>query len=151
MGSYLAFREVDVGMPICSELMYWTEPCLLKLTREQREGLRPMERIANYHVSILNDVFSFEREWKAAQEQEEGAALVNGVAVLAGEVGVGVGVARVLCLAIVRGWEKEFLEMVGGLDLINGEDGELMRRAVKGIERRMSGAEAFSWRTRRYL
>ncbi|KAK4459712.1 putative terpene cyclase [Cladorrhinum samala] len=153
MGSYLAFREVDVGMPICSELMYWADPCLLGLGREQREGvLRPLERIANYHVSILNDVFSFEREWKAAQEQEEGAALVNGVAVLAGEVGLGVGAARVLCLALVRGWEKEFLEMVAGLDLDdNGKDAELMRRAVKGIERRMSGAEAFSWRTRRYL
>ncbi|KAK3998071.1 putative terpene cyclase [Cladorrhinum sp. PSN332] len=157
LGSYLSFRETDVGMPICSELMYWTDPQLLSLTPKQRRALAPLERIANYHVSILNDCFSFEREWKAAREQEEGAVLVNGVVVLAGELGVGVGVARTLCLDIVRGWEREFLGMVAGLredGEFEGDDndgGKLMERAVKGIERRMSGAEAYSWRTKRYL
>ncbi|KAK4222457.1 putative terpene cyclase [Podospora fimiseda] len=145
--TYLSFREIDVGMPICSELMYWTEPDLLKLTTTQREKLRPLERIANYHVSILNDVFSFDREWKAAREQGEGAVMVNGVMVLSEELGVGVGVGRGVCVGIVRGWETEFLGLVEEMGL----EGELMKRAVKGIERRMAGAEGYSWRTRRYL
>ncbi|KAK4168418.1 putative terpene cyclase [Cladorrhinum sp. PSN259] len=153
LGSYLKFRETDVGMPICSELMYWVEPALLSLTQQQRETLKRMETIANYHVSILNDVFSFEREYKASREQDsEGAVLVNGVAVLSREIGVGVDVARSLCCEIVRGWEREFLGVVA--ETLKSKDVEkdgLMLRAIKGIERRMSGAEAYSWRTKRYL
>jgi aristolochene synthase len=157
LGDYLAFRETDVGMPICAELLYWTEPDLdAALGEAERAILRPLDRVANYHVSILNDVFSFEREWKAAQALEDGAVLVNGVAVLAKEANLSVHAARQLCLGLVRAWEVEFLSMAeellgsygpGG----QGEAGSLMRRAVKGIERRMTGAEAFSWRTSRYL
>ena len=155
LGEYLAFREIDVGMPICAELLYWTEPDLdAAIGEAEREALRPLDKVANYHVSILNDVFSFEREWKAARALEEGAVLVNGVAVLAREVNVSVGTARQLCLALVRAWEVEFLSMVKELlcsrDQGQEEAGRLMR-ALKGIERRMTGAEAFSWRTSRYL
>ncbi|KAK0716713.1 hypothetical protein B0T21DRAFT_375386 [Apiosordaria backusii] len=80
---YLIFRETDVGMPICVELLYWTDPSLSStITAQERQVLRPLEKLANYHVSILNDVFSFEREWKASQRNNKGGALVNGVAVL---------------------------------------------------------------------
>ncbi|GAB1315558.1 Isoprenoid synthase domain-containing protein [Madurella fahalii] len=155
LGDYLAFREVDVGMPICAELLYWTEPDLdAALDEPDRAALRPLDRVANYHVSILNDVFSFEREWKAARALGEGAALVNGVAVLAREANVSFGAARQLCLALVRAWETEFLSMVKELLGSCGRGQEEERRlvrAVKGIERRMTGAEAFSWRTSRYL
>ncbi|KAK0669936.1 putative terpene cyclase [Cercophora samala] len=151
---YLVFRETDVGMPICVELLYWSDPSLSTITASERQLLRPLERIANYHVSILNDVFSFEREWRAAERNGEGGgALVNGVAVLAEEANVGVLAARGLCVGLVRAWEGEFVRLVG--EVLAGEgggdgDGRL-RRAVEGIERRMSGAEAFSWRTGRYL
>ncbi|KAK4664535.1 uncharacterized protein QC763_511740 [Podospora pseudopauciseta] len=144
---YLVFRETDVGMPICVELLYWTDPALAGITADEKRMLRPLEKLANYHVSILNDVFSFEREWEAAEMNgEEGGALVNGVAVLAGEVGIGVEAARGLCVRLVRAWEGEFVRLKGEM-LVEGR----LRRAVEGIERRMSGAEAFSWRTGRYL
>lgn len=144
---YLVFRETDVGMPICVELLYWTDPALAGITVDEKRMLRPLEKLANYHVSILNDVFSFEREWQAAEMNgEEGGALVNGVAVLAGEVGIGVEAARGLCVRLVRAWEGEFVKLKGEM-LVEGR----LRRAVEGIERRMSGAEAFSWRTGRYL
>ncbi|KAK3304143.1 isoprenoid synthase domain-containing protein [Chaetomium strumarium] len=159
LGDYLAFRETDVGMPICAELLYWTEPDLDAALggAAERAMLRPLDRVANYHVSILNDVFSFEREWKAAQALEDGAVLVNGVAVLAKEANLSVHAARQLCLGLVRAWEVEFLSMAEGLlgsYGLGGQQGEarsLMDRAIKGIERRMTGAEAFSWRTSRYL
>ncbi|KAK4187881.1 isoprenoid synthase domain-containing protein [Podospora australis] len=146
---YLIFCEVDVGMPICVELLYWTDPSLSVLSSSERESLAQLEKVANFHVSILNDVFSFEREWKAAQKAE-GGALVNSVAVLAGEMNVSVHAARQLCLALVRAWEVEFLAMSEKF-LTENEGEERLVRAVKGIERRMSGAEAFSWRTARYL
>jgi len=159
---YLIFREVDVGMPICRELLYWTDD--LTLTATETELLAPLERIANYHVSIMNDVFSFEREWDAAQTLGQGAVLVNGVRILADEMGVSVGAAKRLCFALARAWEVEFLEMAEGvLNSLNngsGSDGvkdeeeattTRLARAIKGIERRMTGAEGFSWRTSRYL
>ncbi|KAK3368782.1 isoprenoid synthase domain-containing protein [Podospora didyma] len=149
---YLASREADVGMPICVELLYWTDSSLASTTPSERAVLRGLDRVASDHVSILNDVFSFEREWAASAD--DGAPLVNGVCILANEVGVEVGAAKLLCLALVRAWEVEFrrrakevlaLAKAEGMDLVR------MERAVKGVERRMSGAEAFSWRTRRYL
>ncbi|KAK3349788.1 isoprenoid synthase domain-containing protein [Lasiosphaeria hispida] len=148
---YLVFREVDVGMPICVELLYWTED--LAMREGERAALAPLERVANYHVSILNDVFSFEREWQAARTLGQGAVLVNGVRILADETAVSVGAAKSLCLALVRAWEVEFQTMVEEvLERVRGGDGEeRLRRAVLGIERRMTGAEAFSWRTSRYL
>ncbi|CAP62208.1 uncharacterized protein PODANS_5_11740 [Podospora anserina S mat+] len=122
-------------------------PALAGITADEKRMLRPLEKLANYHVSILNDVFSFEREWQAAEMNgEEGGALVNGVAVLAGEVGIGVEAARGLSVRLVRAWEGEFVRLKGEMQV----EGRL-RRAVEGIERRMSGAEAFSWRTGRYL
>ncbi|KAK5658076.1 hypothetical protein OQA88_2632 [Cercophora sp. LCS_1] len=147
---YLVFREVDVGMPICRELLYWTED--LALTNEDKKLLAPLERVANYHVSILNDIFSFDREWKAAETLGQGAVLVNGVRILADEAAVSVGTAKRLCFAFVRAWEVEFKRMVDEtLEGVGGMEGERLQRAVVGIERRMSGAEAFSWRTKRYL
>ncbi|KAK4121100.1 terpenoid synthase [Parathielavia appendiculata] len=180
LGRYLSFREVDVGMPICAELLYWTEPDLLDSDDSNndeadkwRAALRPLEKVAHYHVSILNDVFSFEREWKAAAQAPllardggGGAAavpLVNGVAVLAREANVSMESARRLCIALVRAWEVEFLSMAEELLLLfrrsraeagqtdEGEAGRRLVRVLKGIERRMTGAEAFSWRTSRYL
>lgn len=153
---YLSFREVDVGMPICVELLYWADPSLAAVSPAQRESLAQLEKVANFHVSILNDVFSFEREWKAAQKAE-GGALVNGVSVLAGEMNVSLKAARQLCLALVRAWEVEFLALseevlaAAAADRGGEEEEELLRLAIKGIERRMSGAEAYSWRTARYL
>lgn len=147
---YLVFREVDVGMPICRELLYWTDD--LPLTAAESALLAPLERIANYHVSIMNDVFSFEREWKAAKTLGQGAVLVNGVRILADEMGVSVGAAKRLCFALARAWEVEFLEMAESvMSGVEGEEAVRLARAVKGIERRMTGAEGFSWRTSRYL
>ncbi|KAK0616951.1 isoprenoid synthase domain-containing protein [Immersiella caudata] len=150
LGSYLSFREIDVGMPICRELLYWIED--ISLTEFEKSLSAPLERVANYHVSILNDVFSFEREYKAAKELGQGAVLVNGVRILADEVGVSVGAAKGLCFSLVRAWEGEFGEMAEGvLGAVKGEEErERVGRAVRGIERRMAAAEAFSWRTGRY-
>jgi aristolochene synthase len=149
LGDYLVFREIDVGMPICRALLYWTEDMVL--SEAEAALLAPLERVANYHVSILNDVFSFDREWKAAKTLGQGAVLVNGVRILADEVGVSVGAAKRLCFALVRAWEVEFLDMAEAV-MEGTEGGSRIRlaRAVKGIERRMSGAEGFSWRTSRY-
>jgi len=147
---YLVFREVDVGMPICMAILYWTEDIVL--TPSETALLEPLEHVANYHVSILNDIFSFEREWSAAQNLGEGAVLVNGVRILADETAVSVGMAKRLCFALVRAWEVEFKSMAEDLMSREGMKGnESMRRMVDGIERRMTGAEAFSWRTSRYL
>jgi hypothetical protein len=73
------------------------------------------------------------------------------VRILADEVGVSVGAAKVLCFSLVRAWEGEFAEMAEGvMGGLVGEERDRVRRAVMGVERRMSGAEAFSWRTGRY-
>jgi len=42
LGEYLVFREVDVGMPICQELLYWTED--LAMTPEETNLLAPGAR-----------------------------------------------------------------------------------------------------------
>ena len=147
---YLVFREVDVGMPICMAILYWVEDIVL--SPSEISMLEPLEHVANYHVSILNDIFSFDREWSAAQTLGEGAALVNGVRILADNAGLSVGVAKKLCFALVRAWEVEFKGMEKELLEQEGTKANTnLRRMVRGIERRMTGAEAFSWRTTRYL
>jgi hypothetical protein len=152
MAVYLAFREADVGMPICMALLQWTEDfSSTALSLTTAAALQPMERLANYHVSVLNDIFSYERERKAAEQ--DGAPLVNGVQVLADETGISVAAAKAVCFALVRAWEAEFQRLAATVIEAAEEETEreTVRRLVQGMERRMNGAEAFSWRTRRYL
>jgi hypothetical protein len=69
------------------------------------------------------------------------------------------GLRRGLCFALGRAWEGEFLalagEVLGGSASCEGggdDDSKmLLRRAIQEIERRMTGAEAFSGRTSKYL
>ncbi|KAK7427453.1 hypothetical protein QQZ08_006059 [Neonectria magnoliae] len=146
---YLAYREVDFGINICSTILYWTEN--LFLPREKMQKLAPLERIANYHVMTLNDIFSFDREWTAWQTCGESAVMMNGVSILAAETHICVEAAKAWSFSLVRTWEGEFQRMVREL-VANGDmESEEMRRAVEGIERRMTGAEEFYWQTKRYL
>ncbi|KAI5463835.1 isoprenoid synthase domain-containing protein [Mariannaea sp. PMI_226] len=146
---YLAYREVDFGINICSTLLYWTEN--LRLPMEKMQLLQPLEKIANYHVMTLNDIFSFDREWKAFQKCGESAIMVNGVSILATETHIGVEAAKVWSFSLVRTWEGEFHRMVHELAEAGELNDEKMKRAVEGIERRMTGAEEFYWQTKRYL
>lgn len=145
---YLVYREVDFGINICSTLLYWTE--MIALSPESMHKLEPLERIANYHVMTLNDIFSFDREWKSWQACGESAVMVNGVSILAAETHIGVEAAKVWSFSLVRMWEKEFHRMVDELTASGDLSSEEMRKAVEGIERRMTGAEAFYWSTKRY-
>ncbi|KAF7560350.1 hypothetical protein G7046_g3801 [Stylonectria norvegica] len=146
--SYLAYREVDFGINICSSLLYWTEK--ISISGEKMQKLAPLERIANYHVMTLNDIFSFDREWKAWQACGESAVMVNGVSILAAETHIGVEAAKAWSFSLVRMWEGEFHRMVDQLAESRELEGESMQTAVRGIERRMTGAEEFYWKTRRY-
>jgi aristolochene synthase len=146
---YLAYREVDFGINICSTILYWTEN--LHLPAAKMQLLQPLERIANYHVMTLNDIFSFDREWKAYQECGEAAVMMNGVSILAAETHIGVDAAKVWSFSLVRTWEGEFHKMVRELADAGELENEDMKRAVGGIERRMTGAEEFYWQTKRYL
>lgn len=145
---YLVYREVDFGINICSTLLYWTEK--IAISAQNLEKLQALERTANYHVMTLNDIFSFDREWKAWQDCGESAVMVNGVSILASETHIGVEAAKVWSFSLVRMWEKEFHRMVDELEASGDLKSEDMRRAIDGIERRMTGAEAFYWSTKRY-
>ena len=69
--------------------------------------------------------------------------MVNGVRILADEVGVSVDISKQLCFAFVRAWEVEFKRLSGRvMEGAGEEENDNHQRMITGIERRMTGAEA---------
>ncbi|KAK6082922.1 aristolochene synthase [Seiridium cupressi] len=130
LGEYLQYREKDVGKALLSALMRYTME--LRPTPKEMVMLKPLEENCSKHLSIVNDIYSYEKE---------------AVKVLATETGLKVAATKRVLWSLVREWELTHNEMCEGL----GNCSKTVKDYIRGLQYQMSGNELWSRTTPRYL
>ena len=130
--------------------------------------LSPLERYCARHISAVNDITSYEKEFRTAQNSSsEGAILCSAVKVVMEETGTDVEQAKMMLWLMVREWERVIEELKLAVEERLGkeeeakegesrdrrkrEDREGVRLYIRGLEHQMSGNEAWSVTTGRYV
>ncbi len=165
LGEYLRYRERDVGKAyvsfnstaldsilirfysLLSALMRYSMD--LRPTPAELAALRPLEENCSKHISITNDIYSFEKEVLAERTgHPEGAHLCSAVKVVAAETSLGIAAAKRVLWAMVREWELVHETMA---EALGPQISAAVRDYVCGLQCQMSGNELWSRTTPRYL
>ncbi|PVH90808.1 Aristolochene synthase in complex with 12,13 Difluorofarnesyl diphosphate [Periconia macrospinosa] len=144
---YLEYRERDVGKALLSALMRYVMK--LELTEEELELVKPCDRNCSKHISVVNDIYSWEKELKQSIESpEEGSVLCSSVQVVMHGATLNTAAAKRVLWPMCREWELVHLDMVDEFkDQGVRED---VLTYCKGLEYQMSGNELWSSETLRY-
>ncbi|KAF2638098.1 Aristolochene synthase in complex with 12,13 Difluorofarnesyl diphosphate [Massarina eburnea CBS 473.64] len=146
-GAYLKYREGDVGQQLLAALVRFSMG--LHLTPEEFEAVGEIDRNSARHIGVVNDIFSWEKEYrKSIETAEEGAILSNAVQVFGDEVHIPYSGAKNVLLILSREWENVHDEL--SQKLINNGASSDLQGYLKGLELVMSGNEYWSRRTPRY-
>ena len=122
----------------------------LKISAADLESAPPVDMNCSKHLSVINDIWSFEKELLASQTAHaEGGFLCTGVATFANEAEVSVQAAKRVLYSLCREWEVRHLELVR--EVLAKRDTPELRLYLKGLEYQMSGNEYWSRTTLRYL
>ncbi|KAJ5874092.1 Aristolochene synthase in complex with 12-13 Difluorofarnesyl diphosphate [Penicillium soppii] len=144
LGPYLEYRERDVGKALLCALMRFSMG--LHLTPAQLDSVKGVEQNCAKHLSIMNDVYSWDKELRASKiGHAEGAAICSAVQVLNQETDLPYEAAKKVLLVMCRGWETKHAVLVNELP----DEWEVQTYA-KGLEYQISGNERWSQTTLRY-
>ncbi|KAF2753075.1 Aristolochene synthase in complex with 12,13 Difluorofarnesyl diphosphate [Pseudovirgaria hyperparasitica] len=150
MGEYYVYREKDVGKALLGALMRFSMK--LQVTKEDLNNARPADDLCSKHLSIMNDIWSFEKEVLASKTaHEEGGILCNSVQILAEEADISTNAAKRILLRLCREWELRFISVVTQIGGDPKKGNPELRAYMKGLEYQMSGNEQWSKTTHRYL
>lgn len=125
----------------------------LHATPAELESVRSVERNCSKHISVVNDILSWEKEVLASKlGHQEGAALCSSVQVMAQEADISFDAAKRVLWAMCREWEMCHDELVAerksAAKLGCSHD---LSEYMQGLEYQMSGNELWSKSTKRYL
>lgn len=121
----------------------------LHLSAEELGSVASIEKNVGQQISIVNDIYSFEKELLAAQTgHEEGGKLCNAVQILASEAHLGIASSKRVLWSICREWERIHEELV--LEQKSQDCGDKISSYMDGLEFHMSGNELWSKTTKRY-
>jgi aristolochene synthase len=122
----------------------------LKLTPEDLAIARPIDMNCSKHLSVVNDIWSYEKELIASKTlHEEGGVLCTAVAIFADGAEVSAKAAKRVLYSLCREWEARHDELT--VEVLAKRDTPDMRDYLKGLEYQMSGNEIWSRTTLRYL
>lgn len=123
----------------------------IHLTKDELESMTPLERNCSKHISVVNDVYSWEKELLASKTgHQEGAALCSAVKVVAEETNLKFDAAKRVLWSMIREWELTHDELAAEqIASLNGVS-QSVRDYIKGLEFQMSGNELWSKTTLRY-
>ncbi|KAI9837889.1 MAG: carbonyl reductase (NADPH-dependent) ari1 [Sclerophora amabilis] len=145
LGEYLEYRERDVGKALLSALMRFAMK--LNLTEAELEIAIPVEQNCSKHISVLNDIYSWEKELEASQSgHEEGSAVCSSVQVMKDEANLGYGASKRVLWAMCREWEVVHKKLVWERTPCSKD----LEKYMKGLEYQISGNERWSESTPRY-
>ena len=130
--------------------------------------LSPLECYCARHISAVNDITSYEKELRTARSSSlEGAVLCSAVKVVMEETDTDVGQAKKILWLLVREWERMIEELKAAVEANfeekeHAKEGEShderkreerngVRLYISGPEYQMSGNEAWSVTTGRYI
>ena len=123
----------------------------LHLSLEELKSLEALEGYCARHISIINDIFSWEKELKASQtSSSEGAVLCSAVKVLADETSLRPEAAKRILWCITREWEQTFDTLAKEMLTASNGCTQAVKDYIKGLEYQMSGNERWSTSTLRY-
>lgn len=123
----------------------------LRLPPSTLASLAPLERNSSKQISIVNDIYSWEKELRSWQlHPEEGSVLCTAVKILADGTSLGIESAKRVLWAMAREWEGTHEELVREKLREGGENLDAVELYMKGLEYQMSGNEVWSRETLRY-
>jgi aristolochene synthase len=123
----------------------------LNLSADDLATVKAIEQNCSKHISVVNDIYSWEKELRASQSlHEEGAALCSSVSVLSSETGLSYAACKRVLWIMCREWELVHEDLVAKRTASATPCGSDLRAFVKGLEYQMSGNEAWSESTPRY-
>lgn len=125
----------------------------LKIDKSDLAIARPVEKNCSKHISVLNDIYSYDKEVIAAKTgHKEGGALCSSVQILALEADVDATAAKRILWSMCREWERCHLKLVAKVEKEKQQQASPALRAyMKGLEYQMSGNEQWSQSTLRYI
>ena len=124
----------------------------IRLSQSVLDRMSSLERNCARHVSVVNDIYSYEKELKTSQiGHKEGSHLCSAVKIIAGETSLGIPATKRVLWSMVREWEKEHEDLVTAQLSVPPGFTEVERLYMKGLEYQMSGNELWSKTTPRYM
>ena len=111
----------------------------------------PLERNCSKQISVVNDIYSWEKELKASKTgHREGAALCSAVKVVAEQTHLNFDAAKRVLWSMTREWERTHDELAAELLATPADVAQNVRDYIQGLEYQMSGNELWSRTTLRY-
>lgn len=109
----------------------------------------PVDSNAARHVSVINDIWSYEKELKAVTLLgTEGSTMANAVDIFADEVSIPIESAKRVLYRLCREWELVHDTLAA--EVLAKRDSPALRIYLKDNEYQMSGNEIWSRLTFRY-
>lgn len=123
----------------------------IELSSEELADMQELEGNCSKHLSIVNDIYSFEKELKASHTgHTEGSYLCSAVKILAEEAHLGIDAAKRVLWVMVREWETIHDQLMAEALRRPGGNSETIRLYTIGLSFQMSGNEQWSKTTLRY-
>ena len=111
---------------------------------------RPADVICSKHLSVINDIWSYDKEFIASQTaHDEGGILCTCVTIMARDTDLSIPATKRLLYVMCREWERAYDEEVKSI--LRLSDTPALRAYLDGLELQMSGNELWSRTTLRYL
>ncbi|KAL8970448.1 MAG: hypothetical protein Q9197_003798 [Variospora fuerteventurae] len=169
LGPYLEYREKDVGKAydahtshvqsriftdganrLLAALMRYS--MALYVTPDELESVEEIERNVSKHLSVVNDIFSWEKEVLASLSgHEEGSALCSSVQVMCTEAEIETAAAKRVLWSMCREWERRHTELEAAYKKRKPAPSQSILTYIKGLEYQISGNEQWSETTKRYV
>lgn len=123
----------------------------IAMPEDELAAMKAVEANCSKQLSVVNDIFSFEKEERASRTgHKEGAHLCSAVKILAEETNLDIKATKRVLWAMVREWERAHeLLVLEKLEAVEGCS-EAAKLYMKGLEYQMSGNEQWSKTTLRY-
>ncbi|KAI7774774.1 aristolochene synthase [Diaporthe eres] len=148
MRAYLEYRERDVGKALLGSLMRFSMG--LHVSAAELSAAAPADMTCSKHLSVVNDIWSYEKELKASKTaHEEGGVLCTSVAILARDASLSIPAAKRVLYSMCREWELQYKENERAV--LEVRDTPALRTYLLGLELQMTGNELWSRTTERYL
>lgn len=123
----------------------------LHLTAADFASVTAVEENCGRHISVINDIYSFEKELLASQTaHEEGGILCSAVQIFAQETDLSIAAAKQVLYCLSREWEYVHRDLVAKRHAAPGGCNDAVKAYMDGIEYHMSGNELWSRTTKRY-
>ena len=121
------------------------------MSAAELQATHRLEQIFSKHFTVVNDIYSYEKEVKKSQTgHREGAVLCSAIKILSDETGLHAAASKRVLWSMVREWETVFDQLAVEARLQDGVDKEKISAYCEGLRWQLSGNEVWSTTTKRY-